>query len=307
MNQLQAMRIFSRVVDLRSFGLVAKQLGMSPAAVTRSVSMLEAHLNMRLLNRTTRNVSPTEEGQSYAAICKTITDQLDEVESALVQAPRDMSGTLRIVASTVFAHTGLTRLLTTYRALHPRIGFDVTTYDTEVDMLEGEFDIGFTTQHAPASSRLVCRQLTTFSEIAVASPAYLARAGSPASPSSLDGHRLLCATDMAVRFWEFFDDLGVQRVSVSAAVHATSSETIRLAALADMGVALLPAPLVKDDLAAGRLLPILGRYRIASGARTVSIVYTGKSSLSAKVRSFVEHAVEQYRASEDTSALRVVA
>ena len=90
MNQLQAMRIFSRVVDLRSFGLVAKQLGMSPAAVTRSVSMLEAHLNMRLLNRTTRNVSPTEEGQSYAAICKTITDQLDEVESALVRAPRDM-------------------------------------------------------------------------------------------------------------------------------------------------------------------------------------------------------------------------
>jgi DNA-binding transcriptional LysR family regulator len=307
MNQLQAMRVFIRVVDLSSFGLAAKQLGMSAAAVTRSVSMLEAHLNMRLLNRTTRNVSLTEEGQDYVAICRSIIDQLDEMESSLVRSTRDMSGTLRIAAATVFANTGLTRLLATYRNLHPRIGFDVTTCDAPIDMVDGGFDVGFSTQRTMTHSTLVCRHLTAFTEVAVASATYLAKFGSPTSPSALNTHHLLSAADGPARMWEFSDGRDVQRVSAGGALHATSSETIRAAALADMGIALLPVPLVKDDLAAGRLLPIMGQYRITSGGRAVSIVYAGRNFLSAKVRHFIDYAVSQYRAPEETVTLRVVA
>lgn len=106
MNQLQAMRVFTRVVDLTSFSLAAKQLGMSAAAVTRSISMLEAHLNMRLLNRSTRRLSLTEAGQAYVDGCRTIIQQLDTIEESLVRSTRDLSGTLRVAASTTYAACG---------------------------------------------------------------------------------------------------------------------------------------------------------------------------------------------------------
>jgi DNA-binding transcriptional LysR family regulator len=121
MNQLQAMRVFTRVVDLASFNLAARQLGMSAAAVTRSVSMLEAHLNMRLLNRTTRSLSLTEVGKEYLDGCRTIIEKLDEMESNLVQTTRDPRGTLRIATPMTFATSGLGNLLASYRTLHPRI------------------------------------------------------------------------------------------------------------------------------------------------------------------------------------------
>lgn len=307
MNQLQAMRVFTRVVDLSSFGLAAKQLGMSAAAVTRSVSTLEAHLNMRLLNRTTRNASLTEQGEEYVGICRTIIEQLDEMESSLVRSTRDMSGTLRIAAATVFANTGLAGLLATYRNIHPQIGFDVTTCDTALNMIEGAFDVGFSTQKALNSSTLVCRQLTAFAEVVVATPNYLAKSGVPVSVAALNTHNLLSAADGAARMWEFSNGREVQRVSAGGTLHATSSETIRAAVLADMGIALLPVPLVKDDLEAGRLLPILSQYLITSGARPVSIVYASRNFLSAKVRHFIDYTVSQYRAPEESVTLRVVA
>ena len=121
MNQLQAMRVFIRVVSLASFGLAAKQLGMSAAAVTRSISMLEAHLNVRLLNRSARCVTVTDEGHAYLVASKAIIDQLDEMESNLVRSTRELSGTLRLAASTPFAHSGLAQLLATYRGINPGI------------------------------------------------------------------------------------------------------------------------------------------------------------------------------------------
>jgi DNA-binding transcriptional LysR family regulator len=307
MNQLQAMRVFIRVVDLASFGLAAKQLGMSAAAVTRSISMLEAHLNIRLLNRSARSLAMTEEGHEYLAACKSIVDQLDEMESNLVRSSRELSGTLRIAASTAFANSGLTRLLATYRAANPRISFDITTCDAPIDMIEGRFHVGFITDRTMANSRLVSRQLLAFEEIAVASPAYLSRHGMPANPTALNAHSLLSASDSAARMWEFSDRHDTYRVPAGGALHASSSATIRAAALADMGIALLPVPLIEDDLTEGRLLPILGQYTVSGGPRSVSLIYTGRNSLSAKVRHFIDFAVSQYRPSEESASLRAVA
>jgi DNA-binding transcriptional LysR family regulator len=307
MNQLQAMRVFIRVVSLASFGLAAKQLGMSAAAVTRSISMLEAHLNVRLLNRSARCVTVTDEGHAYLVASKAIVDQLDEMESNLVRSTRELSGTLRLAASTPFAHSGLAQLLATYRGINPGITFDVTTCDAPIDMIEGGFHVGFMTDRAMPSSRLVSRQLMAFDEIAVASPAYLAKHGAPANPSALNTHSLLSASDGAARMWEFSDRHDTYRVPAGGALHASSSATIRAAALADMGIALLPAPLVENDLIEGRLLPILGQYTVSGGPRSVSMVYTGRNFLSAKVRHFIDFAVGQYRTSEDAGSLRAVA
>ncbi|HEV3423975.1 MAG TPA: LysR family transcriptional regulator [Paraburkholderia sp.] len=307
MNQLQAMRVFTRVVDLASFNLAARQLGMSAAAVTRSVSMLEAHLNMRLLNRTTRSLSLTEVGREYLDGCRTIIEKLDEMESNLVQTTRDPRGTLRIATPMTFAAAGLGTLLASYRALHPRVDFDVTTYDTHIDMVEGGYDVCFSDDRRLASSTLISRALTSIEEVTVASPAYLARHGTPRDPAALNRHGLLTVSDGTSRTWEFADANGVYRVNTGSALTATSSAMVRVAALNHMGIALLPLPFVTDDLAQGALVPVLEQFEVNGGPRSVSILYSGRNYLSMKVRSFIDFAVSQYRAPDKPVALRVVA
>src|ERR1700737_2284851 len=302
MNQLQAMRVFTRVVDLASFNLAAKQLGMSAAAVTRSVSMLEAHLNMRLLNRTTRGLSLTEVGKEYLDGCRTIIEKLDEIESNLIEATRDPRGTLRIAAPMSFATSGLGTLLASYRALHPRVDFDVTTFDTPIDMVEGGFDVCFSDDRRLASSTLVSRTLTRIGEVAVASPAYLARHGTPRDPSALNRHGLLAVSDGSSRTWEFVDADGIYRVGTGSALTATSSAMVRVAALNHMGIALLPLPVVADDLAHGTLVPVLEQFEVNGGPRPVSMLYSGRNYLSMKVRSFIDFAVSQYRAPDKSVA-----
>lgn len=301
------MRVFTRVVDLASFNLAARQLGMSAAAVTRSVSMLEAHLNMRLLNRTTRSLSLTEVGKEYLDGCRTIIEKLDEMESNLVQTTRDPRGTLRIATPMTFATAGLGALLAAYRTLHPRVDFDVTTFDTHIDMVEGGYDVCFSDDRRLASSTLVSRTLTSVNEVTVASPAYLARNGTPRDPAELNRHGLLTVSDGTSRTWEFTDANGVYRVNTGSALTATSSAMVRVAALNHMGIALLPLPFVTDDIAHGTLVPVLKQYEINGGPRHVSILYSGRNYLSMKVRSFIDFAVSQYRAPDKQVALRVVA
>jgi DNA-binding transcriptional LysR family regulator len=307
MNQLQAMRVFTRVVDLGSFNLAAKQLGMSAAAVTRSVGMLEAHLNMRLLNRTTRSLSLTEIGKDYLDGCRTIIEKLDEMESNLVQATRDPSGTLRIAAPMTFVASGLGALLASYRSLHPRIDFDVTTYDTHIDIVEGGFDVCFSDDRRLASSTLVSRRLTSVEEVVVASPTYLSRHGAPRDPSALSGHSLLCVSDGSSRMWEFSDANGVYRVCTGRGVSATSSSMVRMAALNHIGIAMLAAPLVADDIARGTLVPLLEQFEVNGGPRQIAILYSGRSNLSRKIRSFIDFTVSQYRAPDKPVALRAAA
>jgi DNA-binding transcriptional LysR family regulator len=307
MNQLQATRVFTRVVDLASFSLAARELGMSAAAVTRSVSMLEAHLSMRLLNRTTRSLSLTEVGKEYLDGCRTIIEKLDEMESSLMQTARDPRGTLRIATPMTFATSGLGTLLASYRTQHPRVNFDVTTYDTHIDMVEGGYDVCFSDDLRLASSMLVSRRLTSIVEVTVATPAYLARHGTPHDPAALNRHGLLTVSDGSSRSWEFADANGVYRVNTGSALTTTSSAMVRLAVLNHMGIALLPLPFVNDDLAQGTLIPMLEQYEVNGGPRDVSILYSSRNYLSMKVRSFIDFAVSQYRAPDKPVALRVVA
>jgi DNA-binding transcriptional LysR family regulator len=179
------MQVLTRVVDLGSIHLAAKQLGMSAAAVTRSVGMLEAHLNMRTLNRTTRGLPPAEIGKDHLDGCREIIGKLDEMESNLMRAARDLSGTLRMVAPMAFLTSGLGALLASFRTLHPRIDFDVTTFDTHVDMGEGGYDVCFSDDRRLAGATLVSSRLANVDEMVVASPVYLPRHGTPRQISIL--------------------------------------------------------------------------------------------------------------------------
>jgi DNA-binding transcriptional LysR family regulator len=180
-----------RVVSLTSFTLAAKQLGMSAAAVTRHIQMLESHLNMRLLNRSTRHLSLTDTGREYLDGCRTIIEKLDEMEFNVVQTTRDPSGKLKLASPSTFASSCLGALLSSYRALHTKVDFEVTTFDSPIDPVEGGFDVCFMDDPRFTSSTLVSRTLTRIDQVVVASPSYLATHGIPRTPSALNRHGLL--------------------------------------------------------------------------------------------------------------------
>lgn len=300
MNQLQAMRVFVKVVDLDSFGLAGKQLGMSPAAVSRSIALLEAHLNMRLLNRTTRSFALTEAGRAYLDGCRTILEKLDEVESSLVLSSRQPTGTLRIATSTLFAVSGLCPMLYAYREANPEVTFDVHVFDSAPEFVDGGFEIGFTTERKLSNASLICRRLTALTGIAVASPAYLARRGRPLAPRELGEHDLVHSPVAAASEWAGLKIATTERLAPVHAITTTSTEMARQAVLAHVGIAVLPRELVEGDLRAGRLEHVLADHCLTGNAREVSLVYSGRRYLSARTRSFIDFVVAYYR---DTAAL----
>jgi DNA-binding transcriptional LysR family regulator len=307
MNQIQGMRAFMRVVDLNSFALAARQLGMSAAAVTRSINMLEAHLNLRLINRSTRCLSLTEAGAEYLEECRRTIDTLDEVESS-IKATRSPQGTLRIGTSATFAASQLCGLLAAYHQTQPLVDFDISTFDSQIDMIEGGFDVGFTDTRRQPNSSMVSRELVNFEEVLVASHTYLVRRGVPAKPAALGSHSLLIVSDGGARTWELTDGTEIYRVqALRNALRTPSHAVAHAAAVNHLGIALLPMPLIRHDLERGALVRVLEPYSLNDGMRTVSIVYSGRTQLTAKVRTFIDFSVDFFRAMNRSVPLRAVA
>src|SRR5262249_46508856 len=153
-----------------------------------SVNMLEAHLNTRLINRSTRSLSLTEAGARYLDGCRAVVANVDEMDANLTRSAHSPHGTVRIAASTTFASTELVALLADYRAAEPGVDFDVTTFDAQIDLIEGGFDVGFTDDERLVGTSMVGRMLMQYRSVLVASPSYLARRGIPLDPSMLHAH-----------------------------------------------------------------------------------------------------------------------
>jgi DNA-binding transcriptional LysR family regulator len=306
MNQLQAMRVFVRVVDLGSFVLAARQMSLSPGAVTRLISTLESHLKMRLLTRSTRSLSLTDAGRLYLDGCRDIIQKLDEVDADLKRAAQDPSGMLRLAAPVLFASRELGSLLAAYRSINGRVDFEVTICDTHVNMIEGGFDVCFTSSRDVVGASLVTRRLMSVKDITVASPTYLSRRGTPTEPKTLVHHDLLTVCDGS-RPWHFVDESTHSPVTLRSTLSSTNCAMVREAALAHMGIAFLPRSLVSDDLASGSLREVLGQFDIANEPQEVSIVYSGRNYLSMKVRSFVDFVATRYLPRAEAVDLRIVA
>ncbi|HEY2023359.1 LysR family transcriptional regulator [Paraburkholderia sp.] len=308
MDQIQGMRVFMRVVELNSFAHAARQLGMSAAAVTRSINMLEAHLNLRLINRSTRCLALTEAGAEYLKGCRRIIDTFDEVESSLIKTTRSPHGTLRIGTAATFAASQLCGLLAAYHQAQPLVDFDVSSFDSHIDMIEGGFDVAFTDMRRQPDSSMVSRELAQFEEMLVASRTYLARCGAPAKPAELGSHSMVMVSDGAARTWELTDGKKIYRVqALRNALRTPSHAVAHAAAVNHLGIALLPMPIIRHDLERGALVHVLEQYPLNDGRRTVSIVYSGRTQLTAKVRTFIEFSVGFFRAMNSSVPLREVA
>ena len=286
MDTLEGMRTFAAVVTEGSFSKAAERLDRSPQLVSKYVAQLEARLGVRLLNRSTRRLSITEAGQAYFDRCQGIVAEVDELEDAVGNMTKALSGVLRINAPMTFGMHHLTPAIAEFQDNHPDLRVDLALDDRVVDIVSEGFDLAIRIADLDTSS-LVARRLAPIHLVACASPTYLEENGAPGPPEDLEEHECLGYTYSSDRDrWRFESKQGIYEVRVNGRFCANNGDALRTAALAGHGLVLQPTFIVGDDLRSGRLIRILPDYGIAR--LNVYAVYAHRQFLSNKVRALVE-------------------
>ena len=292
MDRFTNMSSFVQVVDRKSFSRAARQLKLSQGAVTGHVQSLEQQLGVRLLNRTTRKVSLTEEGAQFYQRCIRILAEVAEVENlatSFQQAPR---GHLRLNTDVTLARV-VAPVVSEYVLSYPEVSVELIMTDQISDLVEGKFDLAIHTGSAFDSS-LIQRRLGKAQRVVCASPIYLALRGTPRIPEDLAEHNCLtvCNSSRANR-WRFTSGTSEHQIEVAGNLRSNSIEAIRAAALKGHGICLLPLLNVAEDLKTGRLLCLLSDYVTAEAP--IQALYLAGRHLSARVRTFLDFIAKRMR------------
>jgi len=303
MGRLEDLQAFARVVDARGFSAAARLLGTTKSAVSKQVVRLEDQLGTRLLHRTTRSVSPTAEGRAVYDRALRLLEESLALETELAGRRDEPRGVLRLSVSTAFGNLQFTALMAEFCARHPQIDVVLGLNDRYVDLAEEGFDVVLRLTHKP-SDGLVARRLAAIRFVLCAAPVYLQSHGEPQTVADIAGHRCL-------RFgylqspdrWRFrHADHGEAEVETRGAMRfesgltANSSESLRVAALAGLGLAVLPTYAVGADLHAGRLRVVLPDWRPVGGladADTLYAVYLPSRHPAPKVRALIDFMLEK--------------
>ena len=292
MNDLtKAMQVFVAVVEGGSFVSAAEKLCTSTAAVSRQISAAEADLGARLLNRTTRRLSLTEAGQVFYEHARTILGDIAELQALVGQHTLQPTGLLRISAPLSFGIHELTKVLPGFRQRYPGLRLDVDLTDRLVDLVHDSTDVAVRIART-LGPNLIARKISPVPMIVCASPAYLARRGVPQVPEDLALHDTLGYSYLLTGDnWVFHHRDGQESVvRIQPAVHATNGDLLRALAVGGEGITVQPDFIVREDLAAGRLVPLLNDWHM--GEFYLYAVYLSRKHLSAKVRAFIDYLAE---------------
>ncbi len=290
MDKYQEMRVFVAVVDASSFVNAGEALGLSRQAVSRHVADLESRLGVRLMRRTTRKLSLTDEGHLFYARCTALLAQIDDAESEITSRTDEARGLLRINAPLSFGLLYLAPLWPRFMRRHPLVTLDVTLADQVVDLVEEGFDVAVRIARLPSSS-IVSRKLTSTRVVLCASPEYLAERGTPAHPLELARHDVVSYSLLSTgENWEFKGPSGAVSVKVSPRMRTNSGDTCVAAALQHLGIVLQPTFMVGPHLSSGVLVEVLPEYR--SVELNVYALYPTRKHLAPRVRLLVDFLVE---------------
>lgn len=293
MDRFQVISSFAKVVESGSFARAADRLGASVSAISRQVADLEAHLGVRLLNRTTRRLSLTESGRGFYERCVQLLADLEEAEEAVASTAVVPRGTLRLTASISFGSGYLAAAIAEFRELHPQLRFDVALSDLAVDLVDEGLDLAVRIGDI-GSQALIGRRVGVSQLVCCAAPSYVERHPAPCAPADLAAHHCLTYEYSTIgNQWRFTDAAGtVHEVRVSGPVHGNSGAMLAALAVAGVGIILEPDFIVAADVRAGRLVRLLPEYAAPSIA--IHAAYPSRRHLSAKVRAFVDFLVARY-------------
>ncbi|ATP27734.1 LysR family transcriptional regulator [Chromobacterium violaceum] len=291
MDRFSEIRAFVCVAELGSFVAAAERLELSRAMVTKLVAALENRLGVRLMHRTTRKLSLTEAGETYLAQAGSLLGELDELDALLSHGASEPVGRLRVSAPVSFGMRYLGRIIGGFHQRHPQIEVELNLNDRRVDLVEEGFDLALRVSNLSDSS-LVARKLAQVEDLLAASPDYLARHGTPQGPEELAGHQcLLYALTAQPNVWDYQAPDGTQgRVKVKGGLKANNGDVLTDAAVHGMGIVLQPRFLLEEELADGRLVPVLPGYHWH--CLDLSVVYPVRRHVPGKVRVFVEYLAE---------------
>ncbi|MCW5688877.1 MAG: LysR family transcriptional regulator [Pseudolabrys sp.] len=300
------MEFFVRAVALGSFSNAARTLHVTPSAVSKAIGRLEDRLGVQLLDRSTRSIRLTAEGQVYYRECLRLTDEIDELERTLASRRNVPHGRLRVNSSVSIARQHLLPILPKFLERYPEIEIDLSLSDEVVDLVSGQADVAVRIGPLQDSS-LRARKVLDFRRIVVAAPAYLARHPAPRSPADLASHNCLGFNIKAsLNEWPFIENGRSFTQPVSGNFRANNGDTLRESVLAGIGIARLGSFMVDEDIRAGRLVPLLEAYH-PNDTLSVFAVFFRQKYMPARIRCFVDFLIDglgHISASEVPSGMR---
>ncbi|MBT3305841.1 MAG: LysR family transcriptional regulator [Alphaproteobacteria bacterium] len=293
MDSQSEMAVFVRVAETGNFSASARALKLTPSAVSKLIGRLEDRLGARLLHRTTRRVSLTEEGRTFYQHCTPILAAIDEAEQAITQLHGEPRGLLKVNASTYFAREHIEPLIPDFLARYPELRIQLTLSEQFVDLIEEEVDVAIRIGQLPDST-LIARKLGSAQRMVVGSPSYLALHGTPRNPDELKDHNcIILSTATSLNQWEFKGPDGPRRIEVRGNFETNNAVALHNAALGGIGLVRAGNFTVAKDIRAGRLVTVLADFE-ATTQTNVYAVYPHNRHLSPKVRVFVDMLVDAF-------------
>lgn len=293
MDHLQSLSIFTAVADEAGFAAAARALGLSPPVVTRAVQALEDRLGARLFDRTTRSVSLTETGRGYYADCQRILADLAEADRRAAGLHAAPQGRVAVTASSLFGRKIVAPALLGVLDLHPKIRLTTLFVDRVVHLQDEGIDVAVRIAPLPDSSLMAVR-VGAVRRVMVASPAYLARMGRPEAPTDLAAHDLIhFSSSMDASGWTMRRNGKPMLMKVASRLHTNTADVAIAAACAGRGITRVLSYQAADEVADGRLEPVLTAY--SPPDVPVHVVHKEAHHVSARVRAVVDHLVGELR------------
>ncbi|MEH6578059.1 MAG: LysR family transcriptional regulator [Amphritea sp.] len=292
MDTLVCIKAFVTVVEEEGFSAAGRKLGWSKHLVSKYVGQLENSLGVRLLHRTTRQVSMTTLGRAYLERCKPLLEEFQALQLSVQDSHSTPQGELVISAPTTFAELHLMGPVSDFMALYPDIQINMQLSDRYVDIVEEGLDVAIRIGDLPDSS-LIARKLADLDVVICAAPEYLAKQGTPEHPEQLAEHTCLIDSNLRTRDrWpmKVGDEVGYIKVAGNMIVN--SAAAMRVMALDGHGLGMFPGFVVGGDIATGRLVPVLSEY--CYNRMGVYALYSHRRHLSAKVRLLIDHLIKHF-------------
>jgi DNA-binding transcriptional LysR family regulator len=292
MDRFEAMRVFARVVERRSFTIAANDLGVPRSTVTDAVKTLEARLGVRLLERTTRTVRPTLDGEAHYQRCLALIADLEDAEGAFGGAKP--KGLLRLEVQGTLARHFVVPSLPDFFAEYPDIEISMSETERWVDLIREGVDVVLRFGQLPDSD-MIAREVVVLQRLTCAAPNYLERHGTPVTLDALDGHRMIglrSLTTGRVRPMEFMVGDGVQEIMLPTPISVTGTESFLATALLGLGLVQIPYFHAEQALAQGALVQVLSAW--PPRPVPVSLLYPRNRQLSPRVRVFLDWAMRLF-------------
>lgn len=298
MLDLNDIAMFVQVVRHGSFAAAARRMGLPPNTLSRRIQQLEAQLGTRLMQRSTRKLTLTSAGQAFHERCAGAVDGLVEAGQELMTGSREPSGLIRVAATADFFDFFPMEWVADFLATHPLVRVDFVLSDAKADLIAEQIDIAFRGGALPDSGFVARKLLNARTDGMVASPAYIAARGAPATLQDLANHDCVTSPHPSGRtIWRMTNPDGVQEeVQVAGRFSGNTAQALRKAAIAGLGVALLPPAMARLDVEAGRLVPVLPQYqRTGQG---LSVLYPSRKHLPLAVSAFIGMVTEKLSSEE---------